>query len=202
VYPLVQEYIDGVETKCTVGLADEGDLVTFFQHEKDRVFPPSGGVGSVRQGTWEPKMKTYAERVVSRLEWTGPVHVEFMETPDGEFYLLEVNGRYWGSIALTVNSGVDVPWLHYQQLVDGEAPTRRTPVYRTDVRQRRLFFRDILWLREQLSRRNVGALASFLTSFGTDREELLDVTDPAPVLGLTPRIWESVSNLREGQTVY
>ena len=58
--PLVQEYIDGVETMCTVGLADEGELLTWFQHQKFRVYPPSGGVGAVRQGVREPKMREYA----------------------------------------------------------------------------------------------------------------------------------------------
>jgi predicted ATP-grasp superfamily ATP-dependent carboligase len=201
-YPLVQEFIDGVETKCTVGLADEGELVAFFQHEKDRVYPLSGGVGSIRQGTWEPRMKEYAEEVVAALEWTGPVHVEFMETPDGDFSLLEVNGRYWGALALAINSGVNVPWLHYRQLVDPEADLSRLDGYRTDIRQRKLFFRDVQWLRAQFDRGNYSAIRPFLASFARSREELLDPTDPLPFLGVAPRVVDVLTSLREGNTVY
>jgi predicted ATP-grasp superfamily ATP-dependent carboligase len=185
--PLVQEYIDGVETMCTVGLADEGELLTWFQHQKFRVYPPSGGVGAVRQGVREPKMREYAERVVEELEWTGPLHVEFMKTADGEFYLLEVNGRYWGSLALTINSGVDIPWYHYQQLTGTTPNVDPNLGYRTDVKQRKLFYQDILWLKENLSRGNVSALVPFLTSFFTTREEFLDLFDPLPLLGVLPR---------------
>ncbi|WP_255196469.1 ATP-grasp domain-containing protein [Halorarius litoreus] len=200
--PLVQEYIDGLETVCTVGLADGDGLVAVFQHEKYRVYPPSGGVGSVRKGIHEPKMREYADRIVNALGWVGPVHVEFMRTPANEFYLLEVNGRYWGSTALTVNSGVDIPWLHYQQLVDPEASIRRPDGYRTDVKQRKLFYQDILWLRENLSQGNYWAIAPFITSFATTREETLDPSDPLPALGIIPRSIDVVRSMRSGGSVY
>ncbi|MFC5970154.1 ATP-grasp domain-containing protein [Halomarina salina] len=185
--PLVQEYVDGVETMATVGLAHDGDLLTHFQHEKYRVYPPSGGIGAVRRGTWEPRMRRYTERVVEMLGWTGPLHVEWMKTADGDFYLLEVNGRYWGSLALTINSGVDVPWYHLQQL-RGETPEIPPDVgYRTDVRQRKLFYTDLLWLRENFREGRYSALFPFLASFFTTREEFLSLSDPLPLLGVLPR---------------
>ncbi|WP_336360125.1 carboxylate--amine ligase [Haladaptatus sp. ZSTT2] len=223
-YPLVQEFIDGVETMATVGLAHEGELVTFFQHKKYRVYPPSGGIGAVRQGTWEPRMKVYADEIVRALDWNGPVHVEFMKMPDGDFYLLEVNGRYWGSLALTINSGVDVPWLHYKQLTGqfpfdkprAEQPVVATsggvdianwqtipePEYRTDVKQRKLFYTDIMWLREQLSRNQYQALIPFTTSFFTTRDVFLNLDDPLPFLGLIPRSLKVRSNRKKGISVY
>jgi predicted ATP-grasp superfamily ATP-dependent carboligase len=197
--PLVQEFIDGEETVCTVGLGDGDGLAAVFQHEKHRVYPLSGGVGSVRKGIREPKMRTYADRVVDALGWIGPIHVEFMRTSDDDFYLLEVNGRYWGSTALTINSGVDIPWLHYQQLVGNGTPIRRPDGYRTDVKQRKLFYQDILWLRANLSRGNYLAIVPFLVSFATTREENLDPSDPFPALGLIPR---SIKMYRDGTSLY
>ena len=197
--PLVQEFIDGEETVCTVGLADGDGLAAVFQHEKYRVYPLSGGVGSVRKGIREPKMRTYANRIVDALGWVGPIHVEFMRTADDEFYLLEVNGRYWGSTALTINSGVDIPWLHYQQLVGNGTPIARPDGYRTDVKQRKLFYQDLLWLRANLSRGNYLAILPFLVSFATTREENLDPSDPLPALGLVPR---TIKMYREGKSLY
>jgi len=198
--PLVQEYVDGEEAVCTVGLADGNGLTAVFQHEKYRVFPPSGGVGSVRKGIREPRMRTYADWVVDALDWVGPVHVEFVR--DGEeFYLIEVNGRYWGSTALTVNSGVDIPWLHYQQLVHGET-TERPEGYRTDVKQRKLFYQDVLWLKNNFDRGNYGAIVPFVASFATTREENLDPSDPLPALGIVPRTVDMLRGIREGKSVY
>jgi predicted ATP-grasp superfamily ATP-dependent carboligase len=194
-WPIVQEFVDGLRTKCAVGLAEDGDLLATFQHKKEHVYPLSGGVGAIRQGTREPRMTEHAERIVSELGWTGPVMVEFVMTADGEFYPIEVNGRYWGSLALTVNSGVDIPWMHYHQLL-GDTPSRRVEDYRTDVRQRKLFYHDLLWLRANLSEGRFGAVVPFLTAFGSTREEFLDPTDPLPVLGLVPR---SVNVLRDRQ---
>ena len=199
--PLVQEVVDGEDTKCTVGIADDGELLAHFQHEKFRVYPPSGGIGAVRQGIREPKMREYARRVVEMLEWTGPFHVEFMQTPDDEFYLLEVNGRYWGSTALTVNSGVDVPWLHYRQL-RGDAVETRGGEYRTDVKQRKLFYHDLRWLRRKLSDGEYRAALPFFGSFFSTREEFLDPTDPLPFLGLVPRTVDALTNRKRGQGVY
>lgn len=200
-WPIVQEVVHGVETKCAVGLAEEGELLATFQHKKDHVYPLTGGVGAIRQGTREPRMQERADRIVSELEWTGPVMVEFMMTPDGEFHLIEVNGRYWGSLALTINSGVDVPWMHYLQLL-GETPPKRIDTYRTDVRQRKLFYHDLLWLRANLDEGRLGAIVPFLTAFATTREELLDPTDPLPVLGLLPRSMTVMRDRQRDASVY
>jgi len=200
-WPIIQEYIDGVGTKCTVGIAEDGELRATFQHKKDRVYPPSGGIGAVRQGTREPRMTEHAETVIDELGWTGPVHVEFVMTEDGEFYLIEVNGRYWGSLALTVNSGVDIPWMHYRQL-QGESVPERIETYRTDVKQRKLFYHDILWLMENFSNGRYSALLPFITSFATTREEMLDPDDPLPAAGLIPRSLNVLIDRQNDDSVY
>lgn len=201
-YPLVQEFVPGVGTMATVGLAREGEVVAFFQHDKYRVYPPSGGIGAVRKGIWEPKMREYTERIVDMVGWTGPFHVEFMKTHDGDFCLIEMNGRYWGSLALTINSGVDIPWYHYQLLKGTLDGFRRPDGYRTDIRQRKLFYQDLRWLRERLSRRKVGALVPFTTSFFTTRDEFLDPDDPLPFLGLVPRSMHALRNRDRGIVDY
>lgn len=178
--PVVQEVIPG-ESKATVALADDGEVKARFQHEFERTYPIDGGRGAVRHGIREPRMLAYAERVVDRLGWTGPLHVEFIERPDGEFYLIEVNGRYWGSLALTVNSGVDVPWLHYLQLKGLDV--RPPDTYRTDLYQRRLFYNDLAWLQQKLGRGEYDAVPEFVRSFATTREEFVSLEDPLPFVG-------------------
>lgn len=47
--------------------------------------------------------------------------VEFRVTHDGKPYLMEVNTRFWGSLQLAVDAGVDFPyWLYL--ICNGEVP--------------------------------------------------------------------------------
>jgi predicted ATP-grasp superfamily ATP-dependent carboligase len=64
--------------------------------------------------------------------WHGVAMVEFRITPDGTPYLMEINTRFWGSLQLAVNAGVDFPWLLYQITCGSQV----MPVsdYRTGIR--------------------------------------------------------------------
>jgi predicted ATP-grasp superfamily ATP-dependent carboligase len=181
--PLIQEYVAGTTT-ATVALAHEGDVRSYFQEKRLRTYPASGGNSALLGAVREPTMLTYTRRVLERLEWTGPAMVEFMETPDGEFYVIEVNGRYWGSLPFAIACGVDVPWHHYLQLrgVD-PSPLIEFGDYRTDVRQRRLLYEDIKWLGENLADGNLGATVPFVRDFGRSRLNFVDLGDPVPTVG-------------------
>jgi len=175
--PLVQAYVPG-ETTTTVGLADDGEFRAWFQERRLRTTPHSGGNSTVITGMRDPAMRAHAAEVVDALEWTGPIQVEFMHRPDGEYSLIEVNGRYWGSVPLAVDSGVDVPWLHFC-LLDGSTPVN-PPVYRDDVVHQRLLYGDCKWLAERLSEGHPLAIARFLAAFGYARPVFLRSEDPLP----------------------
>ena len=55
-----------------------------------------------------------AHRILESVGWHGVAMVEFKVTAEGTPYLIEVNGRFWGSLQLAIDSGVDFPWLLYQ----------------------------------------------------------------------------------------
>ncbi|KTG08524.1 hypothetical protein AUR64_17755 [Haloprofundus marisrubri] len=178
--PIVQEYIPG-ETTATVVLADEGEVLAQFQERRVRTYPSSGGNSAVLESMRDEKMQRYAEEVIEALEWTGPAMVEFMETDDGEYYLIEVNGRYWGSVPFAVACGVDFPWLHYQQL-RGETP-QHDGEYPVGERMQRLFYEDLKWLGENLSERPISSLGSFGNALTRHRHSIPAWDDPAPAAG-------------------
>ncbi len=186
--PIVQEYIDG-DTTTTVGVADQGELLAHFQELRLRTTPASGGSSTLIRGYRDETMLEYAREVVADLGWTGPIHVEFMRTPDGEFYLVEVNGRYWGSLPLAVDSGVDVPWLHFAILAD--EPVEVPTAYRDDVVHQRLLYGDLKWLAEQLDDGNVAALGAFATALVHDDQVFVRPDDP----------WTTVAALRQAATL-
>jgi predicted ATP-grasp superfamily ATP-dependent carboligase len=118
--------------------------------------------------------------VVDALGWTGPIQVEFMWTPDDEFALIEVNGRYWGSTPLAVASGVDIPAVHYA-LLTGATP-RPSTGYRDDVVQQRLLYGDLKWLDEQLADGNRWALVPFAAALVSADQVFVSVDDPGPTI--------------------
>ncbi|WP_224268600.1 ATP-grasp domain-containing protein [Haloprofundus salinisoli] len=178
--PIVQEYVPG-ETTATVVLADEGEVLAQFQERRVRTYPSSGGNSAVLESMHDEKMQRYAEEVIGALEWTGPAMVEFMRTDDGEYYLIEVNGRYWGSVPFAVACGVDFPWLHFQQLL-GETP-RHDGEYPTGERMQRLFYEDLKWLGENVSDRPVSSLGAFGRALGSYRHSIPAWDDPVPAAG-------------------
>ena len=179
-YPLVQEYVPG-STTTTVVLAENGAIRAGFQEERVRTYPSSGGNSTLLRGLDEPLMWDYASKVIEALEWTGPAMVEFMRTPDDEYYLIEVNGRYWGSVPFAIESGVDFPWLHYRQL-QGET-IEQSGDYRTDFHQQRLINEDLKWLIEQLRGGNVTAPLEFLRTCLRAKQTFVDISDPLPTIG-------------------
>jgi protein-tyrosine-phosphatase len=49
------------------------------------------------------------------LEWEGIAMVEFRhDRSQGKVALMEVNGRYWGTLSLAIQAGIDFPWYQWQ----------------------------------------------------------------------------------------
>jgi protein-tyrosine-phosphatase len=70
----------------------------------------------------DPKLLDYSTRLLRALEWDGVAMVEFRhDAVTGETALMEVNGRFWGSLPLNEAAGVDFP-VYAWQLSQGIAP--------------------------------------------------------------------------------
>jgi hypothetical protein len=107
----------------------------------------------------------------------------------GTPYLMEINGRFWGSLQLAVDAGVDFPALLAGVALGGDpAPVT---AYRTGVRSR-WWWGDVDHLLARLRRSPEDlalppgspgrwrALADFLTVRRADRNEILRRSDPGP----------------------
>jgi predicted ATP-grasp superfamily ATP-dependent carboligase len=108
---LVQEYVHG-ETRDACLLYDHGEPVSEFTQRRLRSYPGEGGVGTLVESTRESGLLDRANRLLRALKWHGPAQVEFKVDPDtGRTWLIEVNGRFWGTVDLAVQAGVDFPLL-------------------------------------------------------------------------------------------
>src|SRR4029453_1437163 len=83
-----------------------------------------------------------ATQLLSTLNWHGIAMVEFRAQQPGPFYLMEINPRLWGSLALAVDAGVDFPWGLLQIAKGDTIPTQ--PQYRRHYYTRNLV-EDIPW---------------------------------------------------------
>jgi predicted ATP-grasp superfamily ATP-dependent carboligase len=180
--PLIQEVIPGA-VMATCGVAEDGEFVEYFQEERLRMFPVDGGASALRHGICDSKMAEDAKEIVAALEWTGPIYIEFIRSSEGDCHVLEVNGRYWGSVGCAIRGGVNVPLLHYRQMKGISSPPDRSRTYRLGCKQRRLFYTDIRWLIAQLNSGNVDALVPFVRSFFDADHDLLSADDPLPAAG-------------------
>jgi predicted ATP-grasp superfamily ATP-dependent carboligase len=132
---LVQQRIVGPGTGVFL-LIWEGKLLASFSHRRLREKPPSGGVSVYSESVVaDDDLIERSRLLLEQFGWNGVAMVEYKrELRTGIPYLMEVNGRFWGSLQLAVDAGVDFPAL----LVDAASGNAPSPVtsYRTGVRSR------------------------------------------------------------------
>ena len=117
---LLQEYCPGVGVGVEL-LVHKGECVAAFQHRRLKEAPATGGVAVLAiSEDLDPELLRSSMALLRALEWDGVAMVEFrVERETGISTLMEVNGRFWGSLSLPIMAGVDFP-LYYWQLFHGE----------------------------------------------------------------------------------
>lgn len=186
--PLVQERLRG-EGRGVFLLVWEGRLYAAFGHRRLREKPPSGGVSVLRDSV--PLDRELVEKscaLLRKMQWQGVAMVECkVDERDGRGKLMEVNGRFWGSLQLAADAGVNFPLMLYR-LATGEAVEPQFE-YRVGVKSRWLMGDlDSLLLRLRAQAANGDAresrwraLREFLHFFDRDtRYEIMTFDDPAP----------------------
>ncbi len=106
-----------------------GRPLWYFAHERIHEMPLTGGGSSYRRSIAPPPdLLRMAERLLSELAWHGVAMVEFRGDGRERNYLMEINPRLWGSLALPIDCGVDFP-VGLAALASG-APLPAQPRYR------------------------------------------------------------------------
>jgi predicted ATP-grasp superfamily ATP-dependent carboligase len=133
--PLVQEKLTG-EGLGVFLLVWNGNLKGAFVHKRLREKPPWGGVSVYRESA--PLNETLLGQsyaLLKALGWQGVAMVEFkMDGRDGKPKLMEVNGRFWGSLQLAIDSGVNFPLMLYRLACGENVPAQLR--YRVGVKSR------------------------------------------------------------------
>lgn len=182
-YPLlIQQRIVGPGAGVFL-LVWDGKPLAAFGHRRLREKPPSGGVSVYRESApVDEQILDLSLALLARLDWRGVAMVEYkLDARTGTPFLMEVNGRFWGSLQLAIDAGVDFPVL----LVAAALGQRPAPVdtYRLGVRTR-WWWGDVDHLIARFRARDGrGAIQAFLRApFEGARNEVFRWSDPAPAL--------------------
>jgi len=119
---ILQEYCHGQGVGVEV-LFHQGEFIASFQHRRLKEVPHTGGAAAAAVAEpVDPVLKNMALKLLRGLEWEGVAMVEFRHDPStGAAALMEVNGRYWGTVALAIQAGIDFP-VYDWQFAHGETP--------------------------------------------------------------------------------
>lgn len=120
--PVIQEVVRGRGVGMNT-LWRDGQPLVWFCHRRLREIDLRGGRSTAAvSADCDPRLRESARRMLGALGWHGVAMVEFKrDEATDTFWLLEINGRFWGSLPLALACGVDFPYYLYQVAVD-QAP--------------------------------------------------------------------------------
>ena len=124
-YPLVQAFCPGYGLGHMI-FVDRGEVLLRLQHRRISEWPPEGGASTVCETlplSLNVELFAKSEALLRRIGWEGPAMVEYRLDPStGRAALMEINGRFWGSLPLAYHAGVPFAWYTYAVLGLGARP--------------------------------------------------------------------------------
>lgn len=195
-FPLIQEYCPGYGLGQFF-LMKNGQAEYTFQHRRVHEWPPEGGASSLCESLpaeAHAELMTKSLALLRELEWDGVAMVEYRHDPaTGASALMEINGRFWGSLPLAYHAGARFATLYYT-LFGLEQPIAGSR-YRSGIRCRYMIPETkrlvrILFAQHKIADKTarfrrlpelLGYLAGFLRV--RSRYYVFELRDPGPFFG-------------------
>lgn len=179
-HPILQEIVSGDLCAMTVLSDRRGRVVASLQQRAELTWPPRVGVSArARTVPIDQSLLARVGDLIRRLRWFGLAQLQFLADGEGNFRLLDFNGRFYGSLALALAAGVDFPTM-WARLALGLPVTASAPP--KSGQRYQWFSRD---LRASLARpggrRVRGALESLALSLSSTHS-VWSATDPWPAI--------------------
>ncbi len=140
---LVQTRVPGVGIGQEF-LARNGEIILSFQHERIHEPLGSGGSSYRKSVLLHAGMLECSRKFIQALKWDGVCMVEYRwNQKTGEFWFMEINGRFWGSLPLAIRAGADFPAALISLELGGVKPPDST--YRIGLFARNVV-KDFCWI--------------------------------------------------------
>ena len=179
--PVAQEYLEGKRIYTTNVLTSEGGIEAVFQRRNLREKELFGGAAVKCESTLEPRLRDTTEELVAHVRLSGVAMFEYLvDEVTHEYWLMEVNPRYWGTTAHDIDCGIEFPWLQYCLLQN--IPVKIRPDYPLGVKSKWIVG-DILALAKRLMHDRPHTWPAEITEhFDFDTHSYIDfkLDDPVP----------------------
>ena len=148
---LVEAFFPGDGIGVSI-FADRGAVRQVFEHHRVR---EDDGASYYRvSASIDPAMAEATAKLAGAVGFSGIAMFEFKRQPAGNWILLEVNARPWGSMPLPLALGINFPYLWFQQIVGGQSASNKT--YKVGVYGRNLM-PDLKAIHTEFKRRQGGS---------------------------------------------
>jgi predicted ATP-grasp superfamily ATP-dependent carboligase len=119
-FPIIQEFCPGIGIGIMVFMKNNKPYLV-FQHKRLREYPPEGGTSTFCKSIKVNKhLAQKSIELLKSINWVGPAMVEYRyDNSTNDYYLMEINGRYWGSLPLAYYSKAYFAFLTYKNLYQG-----------------------------------------------------------------------------------
>lgn len=136
-WPLIQQYCPG-RGLGQFFFVHQGQVARRFQHLRIAEWPPEGGFSSVCDAlplACHADLQALSAALLQRIGWEGVAMVEYrLDEATGQAVLMEINGRFWGSLPLAMHAGAGFALLAHHAALGEPLPTLPPP--RNDLRCR------------------------------------------------------------------
>jgi len=175
---LLQELLVGQLDALTVVADRHGTIRARVQQRALRIWPLDVGVSAYAVTVpVDERLAFEAQNLITELGWFGLAQLQFLSDPAGRRRLIDFNGRFYGSLALALRAGVNLPAIWASLAMGGD------PVDVRDAQPGVAY----QWLSGDLraSLANGGSMADVLgacRAIPTSAHTLLNLRDPGPVV--------------------
>jgi len=177
--PLLQTPLRGKMGAAVIVIGRDGTTLAEIHQVADRTWPPGAGdtvLGRVVETDLE--LSSTVARLARELGWTGLAQVELFRDTEGRPWITDFNGRFYGSMALAVRAGVNVPGIWARDAL-GLDPWNGSGTATARVGAR------FQWLNRDLAAGwagGAGTLLDAVTAAPVAAHSMWDPSDPLPVL--------------------
>lgn len=106
---MVQEPVAGTG-EGSFAIASEGIVHVPSAHERVRMVDPGGsGSSACRSRPLDASQLDCMQRFANNTGWQGHFMIEWLRDKSGQLWFVELNGRAWGSLALSRRQGLEYP---------------------------------------------------------------------------------------------
>lgn len=118
---------DDLQSSYHTYIDEQGNHLFHYTHKIIRRYPKNSGSGCLHVTEWLPDTAEMGQRFFNGIDFRGMGHIEFKyDERDSKLKIIECNPRFSAAQAITIKSGLDMPYIIYCHITGNTIPVDRT----------------------------------------------------------------------------